>query len=365
MTHGKGVIYVKEALILKEAKHVFKKLISKNPMESLHMIDIIQRLGIEHHFEEEIEAALQKQHLILSNHPTDFVNSHQLYDVALTFRLLRQAGHYVHAGLNLHYSQKKNKKIINDLEDNLFDILKSNKRKFEEKYGEDVKGVVALYEATKLNIEEDSLDDIGYLSCQLLHAWLTRHEDHHEAIYVTNTLHHPLHYDLSRFRSRTIFPIDFKSKNEWITCLEELAEINSCSVMLMNQNEIIQVYKWWKDLGMAKEVKFARYQPLKWYMWPMACFTDPRFSEQRIELTKPIALIYVIDDIFDVYGTLDQLTIFTDAVNRWELAGTEQLPDFMKKCLSVLYDITNDFAEKIYKKHGLNPIDSLKRSVKS
>ena len=49
---------------------------------------------------------------------------------------------------------------------------------------------------------------------------------------------------------------------------------------------------------------------------------------------------------------------------RWELGGTEQLPGFMKICLSVLYDTTNDFAEEVYKKHGLNPIDTLKRSVK-
>lgn len=48
---------------------------------------------------------------------------------------------------------------------------------------------------------------------------------------------------------------------------------------------------------------------------------------------------------------------------RWELADTEQLPDFMKMCLRVLFDITNDFAEKVYKRHGLNPIDTLKRSV--
>jgi hypothetical protein len=80
---------------------------------------------------------------------------------------------------------------------------------------------------------------------------------------------------------------------------------------------ISSINRWWKELGLAKEVKFSEYQPLKWYTWPMACFTDPNFSEQRIELTKPISLIYVIDDIFDVHGTLDQLTIFTDAINRY------------------------------------------------
>ncbi|KOM53883.1 hypothetical protein LR48_Vigan09g254200 [Vigna angularis] len=320
-------IYIKQALVLKEVKHAFQKLVSEDSMESFHVIDIIQRLGIEHHFEEEIEAVLRKQHSVFSSHLNDFANGDKLYELALQFRLLRQRGHHVAA--------------------DVFDSLKSNKREFRAKYGEDVKSLIALHEATQLSIEgEDSLDDAGYLSRQLLHAWLKRHREHHEAIYVASTLEDPLHYGLSRFRDTGVVLSDYyKTKKEW-TCLEELAEINSCIVRMMNQNEIVQVYKWWNDLGMVKEEKFAKYQPLKWYIWPMACFTDPSFSDQRIELTKSISLIYIIDDIFDVHGTLDQLTLFRDAVNRWELADTEQLPDFMKMCLNVLFDMTNDFAEK-------------------
>ena len=51
-------------------------------------------------------------------------------------------------------------------------------------------------------------------------------------------------------------------------------------------------------------------------MWPLAVLPDPSLSEQRVELTKPISLVYIIDDIFDVHGTLDELTLFTEAVNR-------------------------------------------------
>ena len=67
---------------------------------------------------------------------------------------------------------------------------------------------------------------------------------------------------------------------------------------------------------MCKELKFARDQPIKWYIWSMACLTNPNLSDERIELTKPISFIYLIDDIFDVYGTLDELTLFTEVVNR-------------------------------------------------
>jgi len=124
----------------------------------------------------------------------------------------------------------------------VFDGFKNNKIEFRAKYSEDVKSLIALHEAAQLSIEgEDSLDDAGYLSCQLLHAWLKRHTEHDEA-YVDNALQHPLHYGLSRFRDTSIVPSDYKTKKEW-TCLERLAEINSCIVRIMNQNEITQVYK--------------------------------------------------------------------------------------------------------------------------
>ena len=87
-------------------------------------------------------------------------------------------------------------------------------------------------------------------------------------------------------------------------------------VEIYNINSFV-IFRWWKDLGLAKELKLARDQPLKWYTWPMAALSDPSLSKQRIGLTKPISLIYIIDDIFDVYGTLDELTLFTQAVNRY------------------------------------------------
>jgi len=80
-------------------KQVYTKLVKiENPMESFYLIDIIQRSGIEHYFAEEIKVALEKLHLILNTNPIDFVSSHELNEVALAFRLLRQGGHYVNAG---------------------------------------------------------------------------------------------------------------------------------------------------------------------------------------------------------------------------------------------------------------------------
>lgn len=80
--------------------------------------------------------------------------------------------------------------------------------------------------------------------------------------------------------------------------------------------------RWWNDLGLAQELKLVQVQPLKWYMCTTALLTDPSFSEERIELAKPISLMYIIDDIFDLYGTINELTLFTEAVNRFAQCNT-------------------------------------------
>ena len=83
-------------------------------------------------------------------------------------------------------------------------------------------------------------------------------------------------------------------------------------------------------MGLAKELKLARSQPLNWYLWPMASLEDPSLSEQRLDLIKPIALIFIIDDIFDVYGNLDDLVLFTEAVIRYIY-----YPKIVKTCVKL------------------------------
>ncbi|XP_028805330.1 (3S,6E)-nerolidol synthase 1-like [Neltuma alba] len=96
-------------------------------------------------------------------------------------------------------------------------------------------------------------------------------------------------------------------------------------------------------------------------MWPMACLTDPKFSEQRMELIKPLSLVYIIDDIFDVYGSPDELALFTDVVNRWDLEAAEKLPQHLRICFNALHGITNEFAQKVYLKHGCYPLNTLRK----
>ncbi|KAH8512018.1 hypothetical protein H0E87_009273 [Populus deltoides] len=324
LRHGKMV---------KEAGCILSNTAGKDALEGLVLIDTLQRLGIDYHFREEIEAFLNTQYVNFSspNHlPLD------VFGVALRFRLLRQEGYSVSQEV---FNNFKN-------EEGNFHLIQEN----------DVKGLMALYEASQLSMEsEDILDEAGEFSAKLL--------NHHESEIVANTLKHPYHKSLARFMVKNLLNnIDIRNEN--IKVFSELAKIDCEIVRSIHQKEILQISNWWKDLGLAKELKFARDQPLKWHMWSMSVLIDPSLSEQRVELTKPISLVYIIDDIFDLYGTLNDLSIFTGAVNEWDLTAANQLPESMKISLKALFDITESISAKIFEKHGWNPIESLQKSWK-
>eukprot|EP00257_Ricinus_communis_P025575 XP_025012989.1 probable terpene synthase 13 isoform X1 [Ricinus communis] len=320
-------------------KHILRKE-GEGSHEVLAMIDAIQRLGIDHHFQDEIDEILQRQYTIPS-----YYNDNDLHGLALRFRLLRQGGYNVSAGV--------------------FDKFKDKEGNFDQKLSDDIRGLMELYEASQLSIgaEDHILDEAGDYSHQLLSSWMTRLDDSQARI-IKNTLDHPHHKNLARFRA-TNFNRYFHMANieGWMNELQELAKIDFQMVQSQNQQEIFQVAGWWKDLGISKELKFVRNQPLKWYIWSMATLSDPSLSQQRIDLTKPISFIYIIDDIFDVQGSLDELTLFTEIVKRWDVEAVEQLPGYMRACFKALDSVTNEIGYKVYKQHGWNPVHSLRETV--
>ena len=53
------------------------------------------------------------------------------------------------------------------------------------------------------------------------------------------------------------------------------------------------------------------------FLWTVGVIFEPQFGYCRRMLTKVNAMITTIDDdVYDVYGTLEELELFTDAVDR-------------------------------------------------
>ena len=85
-------------------KHI-RSLITKANTESfedLIMVDALQRLAIDYHFEDEIDLILRRRYVQVNN--TDLFEQQNLYHVSLCFRILRQNGFYMSVGLNVLFS---------------------------------------------------------------------------------------------------------------------------------------------------------------------------------------------------------------------------------------------------------------------
>lgn len=69
-------------------------------------------------------------------------------------------------------------------------------------------------------------------------------------------------------------------------------------------------------MGLASKLSFARDRLVESYFWTIGMVYEPQYSNVRKELTKAFQLLTVIDDVYDVYGTFEELELFTDAVER-------------------------------------------------
>jgi hypothetical protein len=70
-----------------------------DPLKRLELIDILQRLGISYHFDDEIQRTLEGIHN--ANHGGELCNKENIYATSLEFRLLRQHGYNVPQGKQL------------------------------------------------------------------------------------------------------------------------------------------------------------------------------------------------------------------------------------------------------------------------
>ncbi|KAF9589565.1 hypothetical protein IFM89_025691 [Coptis chinensis] len=307
------------------------------------IIDTLQQFGIDYHFQNEIQDFLSKQSLSLGDDGVllSFDSDINLVNVSLSFRLLRQNGY--HASTNM------------------FNIFLDKDGKFRQQLINDLTGMIGLYQASQHLVEgENILDQANAFTRKNLHNALPQlHQS--QASLIKDTIEHPYHLTLGRFNIKNCIK-SYETEHGTRGLLQECAKMDFNIVQSQHIRELSEVRLWWRELGLTRVLDFARDQPVKWYMWSMATLAHPTLSEQRIDLTKFISFIYLMDDIFDVYGTLDELLLFTDAVNKWEVDTNKQLPNSMKIFLKALFDITEEISYKILKKHKWNPFYSFRKA---
>ncbi|KAK9151943.1 hypothetical protein Syun_010252 [Stephania yunnanensis] len=98
------------------------------------------------------------------------------------------------------------------------------------------------------------------------------------------------------------------------------------------------------------------------FLWCIGLACEPQLEFCRTYLTKIGNLIFIIDDIYDIYGSIDELELFTSAVERWEINAIEVLPDYMKICFLALYNTVNEMAYTTLKEQGYSALQHLNKA---
>jgi hypothetical protein len=71
----------------------------------------------------------------------------------------------------------------------------------------------------------------------------------------------------------------------------------------------------------VNKLPFARDRLFESYFWAFAVYFEPEYHLARMITCKFVAMITIVDDIYDVYGTYEELELFTEAVERFKLIG--------------------------------------------
>ncbi|KAH9727538.1 TPS27 [Citrus sinensis] len=261
--------------------------VTNKPLDQLELIDNLQRLGLAYHFETEIENILHN----IYNNKDDKWKNENLYATSLEFRLLRQHGYNVSQEVFSSFRDKNGGFICNDF-----------------------KGILSLYEASYCSLEGESImEEAWQFTSKHLKQCLNSNKDDEDLNeQARRALELPLHWRMPRLEARWFIDV-YEKKKDKNHALLQLAKLDFNILQATYQEELKDISGWWEDKGLGEKL--------------------------RRVLTIAGALVTVIDDIYDIYGTLDELDLFTYAVERWDINfAIKQLPDYMKICFFALYN---------------------------
>ncbi|KAJ4981080.1 hypothetical protein NE237_031917 [Protea cynaroides] len=308
------------------------------PIAQLKLINDLQRLGLGHLFEKEIDRSLEA---VYNNSNTVKWIKDDLYATALHFRLLRQHGYQV--------SQ------------DIFSGFLDEKVKFKDSICGDIIGMLSLYDASYLGTEGESiLDEARDFSKRHLED-IKDYKDSNVVTQVNHSLEVPLHWRMLRPETRWYIHA-YQGLEDMNPIILELAKLDFNMVQAVHQRDLRHASRWWRNLGLAAKLSFARDRPVESFLWSIGVTYEPQYERCRNWLTEVMNFVLIIDDIYDVYGSLEELEHFTAAVDRWDTAAMKELPYYMKMPFLALFNTTNEMAYDILKEQGWDILPYLRKT---
>lgn len=95
-------------------------------------------------------------------------------------------------------------------------------------------------------------------------------------------------------------------------------EIKNTAVLnlLILEKVWVLIFRWYEETGLAEKLSFARHRLAECFLWSMGFIPETHLGYAREIMTKLAVMITITDDIYDLYGTLEELQVFTETVER-------------------------------------------------
>lgn len=88
-------------------------------------------------------------------------------------------------------------------------------------------------------------------------------------------------------------------------------------------------------MDFATKLPFARDRVVEAYFWALGVYFEPEYYFARMISAKATSIITVIDDIYDVHGTYEELESFTEAIERFRTGQILYYHTILFSCIYV------------------------------
>ncbi|KAF7111347.1 hypothetical protein CFC21_111371 [Triticum aestivum] len=335
------VHHSKESSLQSSLKQKVRRLLLEEEEElatRLIIMDQLQSLGVAYHFEEEIRNILMSMHVHDAHHQL----KHDLSSTALLFRMLR--GYGISASTDM----------LSAFRDENGDFKAANPK--------DIDGFVALHEASYLAFPgEAMLDEARAFAVKKLEQLMPS-----MFISMERQIDLPLQWRVPRLQA--IWSLQQHGYNDekhlsMDPSVLQLAVVDFNLVQAVHGAELVEVTKWWKETGLGVKLPFARDRLVECFFCAACIAPEPPLASCREVLAKVGSLIVHLDDVYDLYGTFDELAAFTDAVGSWDDdALSTALPEYMKAMYSAIRSTSTEAADRVTKGKGYDVLPLYKKA---
>eukprot|EP01018_Ginkgo_biloba_P010771 Gb_25663 [translate_table: standard] len=322
-------------------------------VERLSAVDIVQRLGIDRHFTKEFKETLDYVYRYWNQRGIGWARGSPVADLEITtmgLRILRLCQYDVSPDVLENFKDENGHFYCPDGQAQT-QILTS---------------MLSLYKASHLAFPGEAIMDEAknytteYLKqINLNEKFLNKFPIAEEVQYA---LDFPWHSNLPRLEAKRCIQlyrhddarlgkILYKMPNVSNEKILELARLDFNIMQAIQQTELKEVTRWFKQSGLT-QLSFVRERPVEFYFTVAVGRFETEFYACRMAFTKIASLVTVLDDIYDTYGTVDELKLFTLAVKRWDFSVVDCLPDYMRICFKIWYKTANELAEGAQKEQG-------------